>query len=78
MSVDLEALTRQCLRWRATPDFHSSEMTAFALLSIMPVDPRVQLQWAVGRDFQLSISGKVVLTASFEDCVTELAARTEK
>lgn len=75
MIVDVEALVRQCIRWKAEPDIYSSHVSAHRLLERMPTDQRVRLEWIVGRDWQLSISGKIIHVGSFEDCVTALAAR---
>lgn len=77
MSVDMETLIRQCVRWDALPVLYSSEASAHALLEKLPIPPGTILQFALGREWQLSISGEVIKTGSFEDCVTALAVRCE-
>lgn len=76
MNVDMGQLLAECERWGARPHWHESSVMAHALLSKLPADPRVQLQWAQAKEWQLSIAGVVVHTGSFEDCVSELAARS--
>lgn len=74
-SVDVISLLDQCHRWSVTPHPSSMLMSAHWLLARMPTDPRINLQWATGDLWQLSISGKLIQAGSFEDCVTALAQR---
>jgi hypothetical protein len=75
MSVNVESLVRQCIRFGATPDLYSSEASAHRLLDRIAAPPGTILQWGACRDWQLEMNGEALFAGSLEDCVTELAKR---
>jgi hypothetical protein len=75
MPVNVEALVRQCIRFKVTPCLHSSERSAHLLLRALNPEPGTVLQWAQGDEWQLEQHGRIAHAGSFEDCVTELAIR---
>jgi len=73
MSVDVEKLHQQAIRWGIRPCVQYSTDTAHRLLQALPTDPRVSLQWCAGGEWQFVFAGKLIHAGSFEDCVTILA-----
>lgn len=77
MSVDVVPLMYQCIRWNTSRDSGSTLVCAHALLEALPIDWRTDLQFAMGQVWQLAFDGTVIVTGSFEDCVTQLATRLD-
>lgn len=80
--TDISKLAEQCQRWAVAPGVITAleaetSMSAHALLQKLHIPPGTILQFALGWEWQLSISGDVIHTGSFEDCVTTLAERCE-
>lgn len=75
MSEDFTNLLQQCQRFGVEYGF-VPERCAHELLAKLDPKPGTVLNWIVGREWQLEQDGRVVICASFEDCVVELARRS--
>lgn len=84
MTVDVLALTQQCIRCGVTPDPASTLVSAHALLKKLPSEiyvrasvphMRVELSWLCDNLWTATIGNITARTGSFEDCVTAISER---